>query len=206
MDAPMQADLFLARPEDLNLLPSNGVVNDFGIVLSMIEADVIFSRLISDIAWQADTALINGNVIETRRQVAWYADTPSRYIHSGVLRQSLPWDVEILDSLRAQVERLTATTFNSCLLNRYEDGTQGMGWHSDSEATGEHAVIASLSLGGTRKFAFKHKISGERREMALHHGQLIVMRGDTQQYWLHALMKTNAAVTSRISLTFRRFP
>jgi alkylated DNA repair dioxygenase AlkB len=138
--------------------------------------------------------------------VAWYADTPSRYIHSGVLRQSLPWDVEILDSLRTQVERLTATTFNSCLLNRYEDGTQGMGWHSDSEATGEHAVIASLSLGGTRKFAFKHKISGERREMALHHGQLIVMRGDTQQYWLHALMKTNAAVTSRISLTFRRFP
>ncbi|QPO21756.1 alpha-ketoglutarate-dependent dioxygenase AlkB [Pseudomonas sp. Y39-6] len=202
----MQTDLFLARPEDLNLLPSDGVVNDFGIVLSMIEADVIFSCLKSDIAWQADTAIINGNVIETRRQVAWYADTPSRYIHSGVLRQSLPWDVEILDSLRARVEHLTATTFNSCLLNRYEDGTQGMGWHSDSEAMGEHAVIASLSLGGTRKFAFKHKGSGERREMALHHGQLIVMRGDTQQYWFHALMKTNAAVTPRISLTFRRFP
>ncbi|HEY0286143.1 MAG TPA: alpha-ketoglutarate-dependent dioxygenase AlkB [Pseudomonas sp.] len=202
----MQADLFLDRPEGLNLLPSEGTVNDFGIVLSKTEADVMFSRLISDIAWQADTALINGSIIETRRQVAWYAQAPSHYLHSGILRQSLPWDVEILDSLRAKVERLTATAFNSCLLNRYEDGTQGMGWHSDSEATGEHAVIASLSLGGTRKFAFKHKRSGERREIALHHGQLIVMRGDTQRYWFHALTKTNTSVAPHISLTFRRFP
>lgn len=80
-----------------------------------------------------------------------------------------------------------------------------MGWHSDPEASGKHDVIASLSLGATRKFAFKNKTSGERREMDLHHGQLIVMRGDTQRYWLHALLKTKAEKAPRMSLTFRQF-
>jgi alkylated DNA repair dioxygenase AlkB len=69
-----------------------------------------------------------------------------------------------------------------------------MGWHSDPEAQGAYSVIATLSVGATRKFAFKHKVSGARRALELQHGQLIVMRGTTQQHWLHALMRTKKRV------------
>ncbi len=202
----MQADLFLTRPEDLNLLPVDGAVHNYGVVLTGAEADTFFARLLREVAWAPDTALVNGEMIQTVRQVAWYAEAPLRYTHSGVQRRSLPWDVEVLSELRMRVERATGTTFNSCVLNHYQDGGQGMGWHSDPEARGQHDVIAALSVGGTRKFAFKHKASGERREMDLQHGQLIVMRGDTQKYWLHALLKTRLHVAPRISLTFRQFP
>lgn len=202
----MQADLFLIRPEELNLLPMDGAVHNYGVVLTANEADRFFACLQREIAWAPDTAMLNGELIQTVRQVAWYADLPLSYAHSGVQRQSLPWGVAVLSELRSRVERICGTLFNSCVLNLYQDGSQGMGWHSDPEAQGRHDAIASLSLGGTRKFAFKHKASGERRDLELHHGQLIVMRGETQRYWLHALRKTVAQVGPRISLTFRQFP
>ena len=107
---------------------------------------------------------------------------------------------------KQRVEHLTGATSNSCVLNLYHDGSEGMGWHSDPEAQGAYSVIATLSVGATRKFAFKHKVSGARRALELQHGQLIVMRGTTQQHWLHALMRTQKRVGPRISLTFRLFP
>lgn len=201
----MQADLFLARPEELNLLPVDGAVHNYGVVLTAQEADTFFARLLREIAWAPDTAMINGEQIQTARQVAWYADSPLRYTHSGVQRRSLLWDVDVLSELRTLVEKVAATTFNSCVLNYYQDGAQGMGWHSAPEARDQYDVIASLSLGGTRKFGFKHKVSGERREIDLHTGQLVVMRWDMQKHWLHALLKTNARTSPRISLTFRQF-
>lgn len=202
----MQADLFLPRSEPLNLLPRDGQVHDFGLVVPRRDADELLRQLMQSVPWHADTALIGGRIVTSARQVAWYADQPYRYFHSGVLRQARLWDLAVLDAIRNSVEQLTGTTYNSCVLNRYEDGSQGMGWHSDPEAQGEHSVIASLSLGGVRKFAFKHTVSGERRSIFLHHGQLIVMRGATQRHWLHAVMRTALPVGPRISLTFRKFP
>lgn len=202
----MQTDFFLPEPHKLNLLPKDGELNDFGVVFSKREADIILRRLLHDVSWQADTALINGQIIKSGRHVAWYANTAFRYSHSGVLREALPWGVPILEPIKKRVEQVTGCTFNSCVLNLYHDGSEGMGWHSDPEARGAHSAIAALSVGAARKFAFKHKESDVRCAMQLHHGQLIVMRGITQQYWLHALMRTAKSVGPRISLTFRLFP
>lgn len=202
----MQTDLFSSAPGTLNLLPADGQVNDLGLIVSGREADIILRCLTRDVPWQADTALVNGQVVTSGRQVAWYGDQPYRYSHSGLLRQARAWDLPILDAIRQRVVQATGGAFNSCVLNRYQDGSQGMGWHSDAEATGAHSLIASLSLGATRKFAFKHKVSGDRRALMLEHGQLIVMGGDTQRHWLHALMRTSLPVGPRISLTFRMFP
>ena len=95
-------------------------------------------------------------------------------------------------------------SFNSCLLNRYEDGNQGMAWHSDDEAElGPETVIASVSFGATRKFAFRHRRTRRKFEMLLHHGQLIVMSGQTQAHWQHALMKSTRVTQPRVNLTFR---
>jgi alkylated DNA repair dioxygenase AlkB len=42
---------------------------------------------------------------------------------------------------------------NSCLLNLYHDGNEGVGWHSDDEKSlGKNTIIASLSFGAERKF------------------------------------------------------
>lgn len=202
----MQRDLFLPEPHRLNLLPMDGELNDFAIAFSPREADTILRRLLEDVPWQADTALVNGQLIQSARHVAWYADGRFRYTHSGLLREALPWDMPILKQIMSRVERVTGATFNSCVLNLYHDGSQGMGWHSDREALGAHSLIASVSVGATRKFALKHKASGAKRDMLLEHGQLIVMQGATQLHWLHALMRTTKTVGPRISLTFRLFP
>ena len=125
------------------------------------------------------------------------------YRYSGVNHQARIWTPP-LRALRDRVDTLVGVHFNSCLLNRYEDGNQGMAWHSDDEAClGKDTVIASVSFGATRKFAFKHKQTQEKRELMLQHGQLIVMRGSTQSHWRHAIMKSSKIHTPRINLTFR---
>ena len=125
------------------------------------------------------------------------------YRYSGVNHQARIWTPP-LRALRDRVDTLVGVHFNSCLLNRYEDGNQGMAWHSDDEAElGPETVIASVSFGATRKFAFRHRHTRQKVEMLLHHGQLIVMRGQTQAHWQHALMKSTRVTQPRVNLTFR---
>jgi alkylated DNA repair dioxygenase AlkB len=202
----MSFDLFGASQADVNLLPCDGIVNDFGIVLGPAEADAMYERLLAGLPWRPDFAVVNGVAVETARHALWYGDRPFRYVHSGIPRRAETWPGDLLDDARRQAEDLARARFDSCVLNLYHDGSEGMAWHSDSEAAyGPHTTIASLSLGATRKFAFMHKRTRERRDMMLRHGQFIVMRGETQRHWLHAVAKTATVSTPRISLTFRRF-
>jgi len=199
-------DLFGASLSDINLLPCDGIVNDYGCILGPAEADALYERLLHGLPWRPDVAVVNGVAVQTARHALWYGDRPFRYIHSGVQRQAEPWPPGLLDDVKRVAETLTGARFNSCVLNLYHDGSEGMAWHSDSEAAyGAHTAIASLSLGATRKFAFMHKRSRERHDMMLRHGQFIVMRGETQRHWLHAVAKTVTMTSPRISLTFRFF-
>jgi alkylated DNA repair dioxygenase AlkB len=199
-------DLFGASLSDINLLPCDGIVNDYGCILGAAEADVLYDRLLHGLSWRPDVAVVNGVAVQTARHALWFGDSPFRYIHSGVRRQAEPWPHGLLDDVRRVAEALAGARFNSCVLNLYHDGSEGMAWHSDSEAAyGAHTAIASLSLGATRKFAFMHKRTRERRDMMLCHGQFIVMRGETQRHWLHAVAKTVTVTSPRISLTFRFF-
>jgi alkylated DNA repair dioxygenase AlkB len=199
-------DLFGSSLADINLLPFDGIVNDHGCVLAPDAADALYERLLRALPWRPDAALVNGVVIQTARHALWYGDRAYRYLHSGLPRQAEPWPGDLLAGARRLAEERAGTRFNSCVLNLYHDGSEGMAWHSDSEAAyGAHTAIASLSLGATRKFAFLHKRTRERRDMLLRHGQLIVMRGSTQRHWLHAIAKTSIVAAPRISLTFRTF-
>lgn len=192
---------------DANLLPYDGIVNNYGTIMTPTEADGYFDMLMKEISWQHDEVLIYGKRIITARQTAWYGDKPFAYTYSGITRRALPWH-PALSAIKETVERhirpYSPAVFNTCLLNLYSDGRESMAWHSDDERElGRQAVIASVSFGATRKFAFKHKHTQEKREMMLQHGQLIVMRGETQTYWRHAVMKSAAVHEPRISLTFR---
>lgn len=207
-----EPDLFshtrLATDAPENLLPYDGVVNDYGVIFGQADADAYFDALYAGINWQHDVVKLYGKTITTARQVAWYGDDGVQYRYSGSTRTALPWCEPILDikaAIEAKLSAIQPVTFNACLLNLYHDGSQGMGWHSDDEPElGKAPIIASLSLGASRKFVLRHKISKQKLELNLAHGQLIVMHGSTQRHWQHALMKTTKVHQPRINLTFRQ--
>lgn len=186
-----------------NLLPQDGKVYYYGKLLSSHESENYFEKLLLHIEWQNDKAKLFGKVITTKRKVAWYGEEPFEYTYSKLTKRALPWTKELID-LKSKVEFETGERFNSCLLNLYHSGEEGMGWHSDAELDlKKDAAIASLSLGAERKFVFKHKINGHKIKLGLEQGSLLVMKGKTQEFWLHRLPPTKRVLGPRINLTFR---
>ncbi len=195
-------DLFGNDP-DVNLLPMDGTVNYYGRILSDAETWRYYEVLLKSIPWKNDEAIIFGKHIVTARKVAWYGDSSYAYAYSGTTKQALIWTDE-LQELKVIVEKLSGATFNSCLLNLYHDGSEGMAWHSDDEKSlGKNTTIASLSFGAERKFCFKHKRTQETVSLMLEDGSLLVMEDATQTHWLHRLPKSAKIKMPRINLTFR---
>lgn len=185
-----------------NLLPYDGTVTYYGTILARSSSDNLLKILLEDIPWKNDEAIIFGKHIITKRKVAWYGDSDYEYTYSNTTKKALPWTKE-LSELKSLTEEITGTKFNSCLLNLYNNGEEGMAWHSDDEkALGKNSTIVSLSFGAERKFYFKHKSTKERISLILEHGSLLVMRG-AQESWLHSLPKTKSIKQPRINLTFR---
>jgi len=196
-------DLFGFSDPAVNLLPFDGSVHYFGKLMSKQEADGFYSEVLNNIAWENDQAIIFGKRIITKRKVAWYGDKPFQYTYSSVTKQALHW-TDALKALKAIAEKASGETYNSCLLNLYHTGEEGMAWHSDGEKDlKKNGAIASLSFGAERKFAFKHKKTAEVVNVLLEHGSLLVMKDETQTHWLHRLPPTKKICSPRINLTFR---
>jgi alkylated DNA repair dioxygenase AlkB len=188
-----------------NLLPINGTVNYFGPVLTPKLANHFYHQLLNTIDWRNDEARIFGKQYITKRKVAWYGDFGYSYTYSNSTKVALPWTQDLLE-LKKVVEDLSGFTYNSCLLNLYHSGDEAMGWHSDDEKSlTKNSCIASLSLGAERKFSFKHKNSGQTVSLNLENGSLLLMKNETQTYWLHRLNKSTKIKQPRVNLTFRTF-
>ncbi|WP_340680022.1 alpha-ketoglutarate-dependent dioxygenase AlkB [Paraglaciecola sp.] len=186
-----------------NLLPYDGNVYYYGHVLTQSDADHYYKALLNNVAWSHDRAIIFGKEIITKRKVAWYAQQPFSYTYSNTTKTALPWTKELL-KLKEIIEHKSGEHYNSCLLNLYHDGSEGMAWHSDAERDlKKNGAIGSLSLGAERKFAFKHKKSRDTVSKVLNHGSLLVMKDATQTHWLHRLPPTKTICAPRINLTFR---
>ncbi|HFK5554914.1 TPA: alpha-ketoglutarate-dependent dioxygenase AlkB [Elizabethkingia anophelis] len=186
-----------------NLLPKDGTVNYYGKIFSPKEADYYYQLLLSEIEWRNDEAIIFGKKILTKRKVAWYGDIPFEYTYSNATKTALLWTENLL-ILKKIAEQTTGETYNSCLLNLYHSGDEGMAWHSDAEKDlKKHGAIGSMSFGAERKFAFKHKKTQEKVELILEHGSLLVMKDETQDFWLHRLPPTKKIFKERVNLTFR---
>jgi alkylated DNA repair dioxygenase AlkB len=186
-----------------NWLPEGGMVQYYGKVLGQKEADIYLDALLTKIDWRNDEAIIFGKKIITKRKVAWYGDEAFEYSYSNVTKHALPWNDDLL-ALKSLVEEKSGETYNSCLLNLYHNGGEGMAWHSDAEKDlKKDGAIGSLSFGAERKFAFRHKQTRQKVEMILEHGSLLVMKGSTQTNWLHRLPPTKKVDHLRINLTFR---
>jgi len=186
-----------------NILPKDGEVIYYGRIFTHEESNIYYKQLLEHIDWRNDEAYIYGKLIVTKRKAAWYGDQAFDYTYSKRTKTALSWTPELL-SLKQLVEQKTKETYNSCLLNLYHDGSEGMAWHSDDEpALKKHGSIASLSFGAERKFSFKHKQTKETISIILEPGSLLEMKNETQQFWLHKLPPTTKVNSLRINLTFR---
>ncbi len=187
-----------------NLLPGDGVVHYYGKIFNSADLTVIYDTLFSTITWKHDEAVIFGKHIITKRKVAWYADTNIEYKYSNTTKKAIPW-TDYLTRLKTIVEKITHEKYNSCLLNLYHDGHEGMAWHSDDEKElSKDGCIASLSFGAERKFLLKHRNTKEKITVFLENGSLLVMKGCTQSHWLHSIPKSKKIQDGRINLTFRQ--
>ena len=173
--------------------------------LSRAESDRLFATLLAETEWQEKNVFVWGKWYPQPRLVAWHGDADASYSYSGSTLVPSPWTAA-LSHIRQLAEDATQARFNSVLLNLYRDQNDRVGWHSDNEPElGPTPTIASVSLGETRELLFKHRVEKlGTHKIPLTHGSLLVMSGDTQRNWLHAINKESRPTGKRINLTFRQ--
>jgi alkylated DNA repair dioxygenase AlkB len=165
----------------------------------------LLRRLIDQIPWRQDSIVLWGKSVPQPRLTAWYGDPGRGYTYSGLTLDPLPW-TDDLRLLRTMAEGAAEARFNSVLLNYYRDHHDSVGFHSDDEPElGATPIIGSISLGETRTLSFKPKARKDWRpvRIALESGSLLVMKGDTQRNWRHAVAKESRPCGARVNLTFR---
>ncbi|KTD35931.1 hypothetical protein Lnau_0915 [Legionella nautarum] len=168
------------------------------------KADSYFHTLSNRIAWQEETILIVGREVKVPRLMAWYGDEDAIYSYSGVKHEPKKW-IEPLLEIKAYLQNCLGIQFNSVLANLYRNGQDSMGWHADNEPElGNQPVIASVSFGAERQFSLRHKKQKAVLKLPLGHGSVLLMSGETQHYWKHALPKSKLVNEPRINLTFRQ--
>lgn len=185
------------------ILDRDGRVDYFPAFFNESESTLIFNQLFQSLDWQSDQIMMFGKLITTKRKVAWVGDPDCSYTYSGIKKNPQAWTTDLLQ-IKHKIEQLSGCPFNSCLLNLYHSGDEGMGWHSDDEKElDSKAPIASISFGANRKFSFRHKLDKTKISLTLENGSVLMMHAPTQEYWSHSLLMTKVATLPRINLTFR---
>lgn len=209
----MQNSLFDTQDNGEQIQLDNASLSYFPNFYSQARAKELFQQLQEQVPWRQEQIRIAGIPRLQPRLSAWFGDDAAKYTYSGLHLSPLPWMPSLLE-IRQDIERkLSSDTaiqndryFNSVLLNCYRDQHDSMGWHSDDETElGPQPVIASLSLGANRVFSLKHKYHKNLRyKIPLANGSLLIMWGNTQSHWLHAIAKETEPCAARINLTFRQ--
>jgi alkylated DNA repair dioxygenase AlkB len=167
------------------------------------QADRLLETLWREVPWRAQSIRLFGREVLQPRLIAWYADEGVRYSYSGLELQGQPWHAGLAE-LREVLQQQLGSPFNSVLLNAYRDGRDSMGWHADDEPElGAEPVIASLSLGATRRLLVRRGRGGPSSGLDLEHGSLLLMHGQSQARFQHSVPKTRRAAGLRLNLTFR---
>jgi alkylated DNA repair dioxygenase AlkB len=183
-------------------LPAGGFIDSTERFLAPEAATALHAKLVDCLEWQERAIVLFGRSIVQPRLIAWCGDIAYRY--SGQTLEPRPWMPQ-LEDLRRRIEEHAAARFNHVLVNRYRNGADSMGMHSDDEPElGENPVVASVSLGVTRRFVLKPRRGRHAAiTMPLTHGLLLVMGGSCQHHYRHGVPKEPSVTEERINLTFR---
>ncbi|WCL49622.1 alpha-ketoglutarate-dependent dioxygenase AlkB family protein [Leptospira sp. GIMC2001] len=195
----------LTQPHSANLLTNDGAAFYYGKIFTNEESKKYLYDLTDNMDWKHDELIIFGKKIITKRKVAWYGSAPFSYTYSHTTKFANPW-TEPLILIKSKIEKQLNRKFNSCLLNFYHDGNEGMSWHSDDETSLEQfGCIASVSFGAERRFDFRNIHNKNKISIVLENGSLMTMEGECQKNWQHSLPKSKKVTQPRINLTFRKF-
>ena len=199
-----QIGLFKKQPEHMPLA-DGGWLDFYPCWLSPAAADTLFIELRDTLAWRQNHVKLFGKTMPEPRLSVWIGDADASYTYSGSFHRPTPWP-QCLQAIRKDLRRDFGYAPNSVLLNYYRNENDSMGLHADDEKElGKNPVIASLSLGETRRFRLKHRHKKElRKELELTNGSLLVMGGTLQRYWKHEVPKERLPKEGRINLTFRQ--
>lgn len=187
-----------------NLLSQDGICYYIPNFFSDKESLMLYDYVVNgDIQWRSDKIKMFGRTYEQPRKVAFYGDPGVQYAYSKIAMQALPWG-EYLKDINQKVADTTGFNANTVLVNYYRTGKDHMSWHTDSESElGVNPTIVSLSVGAERRFILRHKSTGEKIELRLESGSLLVMQGSSQHHWQHCLPKMPRVSEDRVNLTFR---
>lgn len=189
--------------ESRELLPFDGSALLHEGVMDVGFAYAAFDELLATNGWESHELVVFGAKHPEPRLSTWHALDGTSYTYSGLTRTALPF-TPLLERLRGMCEELAGARFNAVLVNLYRDGNDAVGWHADDEPeNGSEPTIASVSLGATRRFDFRHRESGATVSADLEHGSVVVMSGLSQECWVHRIARTKSPVGRRINLTFR---
>ena len=197
--------MFFKEKIELNL-PDSSIVY-YPEFFNLEESDQYFNSLLKTIKWRQDDIMVYGKTYKQPRLTALYANNNEPYSYSNITMIPLEFTSE-LKNVKQKIDNFAQVEFTTCLLNLYRDGQDSNGWHADDEKElGKNPIIASLSFGEKRLFKLKHKTNNNlKKDLELHHGSLLLMKGPTQHNWLHSIPKTKKKVGKRINLTFRVIP
>ncbi|WP_455220761.1 alpha-ketoglutarate-dependent dioxygenase AlkB family protein [Kaarinaea lacus] len=194
----MHANTKLATPFDCGDLSLVGKLYSAEKCMSLLE------ELTASINWHEDYCIVHGRKFYIPRLQAWYADEGIQYSYSNNLLKTHSWQKSLL-AIKRDIEQQTAQLFNSVLVTYYRDGNDHVGWHADDEEElGTDPVIASLSLGASRTFQYRHKREDLTGSISLTNGDLLLMHPDFQVNWEHRAPSEPAVNAPRINLTFRK--
>lgn len=163
---------------------------------------VLYDQLLSEVVFEQRSVTIFGKVVAQPRLIGWCGSVGYRYSGLSLPPRATP---ACLTDVLDRVNRAADTEFNHLLLNLYRSGVDSMGMHADDEPElGRDPVVATLSLGATRRFSLKARRGGHRLDYPLGNGSLLIMGGRCQAEYVHGIPKTRAPVSPRLSITFRR--
>lgn len=172
--------------------------------IAATEADRLLAALRDELQWEQREIVLFGRRVLQPRLIAWAGALGYRYSGQTLEpREPAPTTAALMTRVREH----TRVPFNHVLINRYRDGGDSIGLHADDEPElGLDPIVATLSLGATRRFVLKPRRTrfGPSRSLDVRHGSLVVMGGTCQRHYVHGVPRQSGAVGERISLTFRR--
>ncbi len=169
--------------------------------LNSEEAKSIFDSLFTELNWVERSIVAKGKVVQQPRLMTWAGDLP--YLYSGQVLEPQAMH-PVLADLGDRLSQACGLNFNHVVANLYRDGKDRVGFHADDEPElGYEPLIASVSLGVSRRFVLKHKYKSRKKSFNLQSGSLFVMGGACQHRWYHALPANPQISEPRINLTYR---
>lgn len=184
---------------------SSSVFYTYDGYISKPDADMLYSHCMDLQLDVKPPIVVYGKTVNQNRDVGFYSDVSMGYNYSRQIASAKPM-TDVLRKLLAAVNTSLSTDFNGILINKYNNGSEYLGAHSDDErGLAKGSIVAGISLGAPRTFRIRSKADKSIVcDVDTQHGQLLVMAGEFQKEYTHEIPKRLKVKDPRISLTFRR--